>query len=142
MFTIDASVHINALNLAEKGSAESQAFLAKIYQEALTVYSPTLLWVEVAAALARVFDNSAQGIALAQALRILPGHIWVPLDEELAGEACLIAAEYRLRGADAVYAAVARRYRTILVTTDQQQINRLGSFLSVHLPADAPSPAA
>jgi predicted nucleic acid-binding protein len=141
MFTIDASVHINALNPTEAGSAESQAFLAKVYQQALPVYSPTLLWVEVAAALARVFDSSAQGIALAQALRILPGHIWIPLDEELAGEACLMAAEHRLRGADAIYAAVAHRYRTTLVTTDQQQINRLRSFLSVCLPSDAPSPA-
>ncbi len=136
MFTIDPSVHINALNPTEAGSAESQAFLAKVYQQALSVYSPTLLWVEVAAAIARAFDNSAQGIALAQALQILPGYIWVPLDEELAGEACLIAAEHRLRGADAVYAAVARRYQTTLVTTDQQQINRLRAFLSVRLPSE------
>ena len=142
MFTIDVSVHINALNPNEIGSAESQAFLTKVYKQALLVYSPTLLWVEVAAALARVFDSSAQGIALAQVLRILPGHIWVPLDEELAGQAGVIAAEYRLRGADAVYAAVARRYQTTLVTIDQQQINRLRSFLSVCLPADAPSPAS
>jgi predicted nucleic acid-binding protein len=142
VYTIDASVHINALNPAEKGSAESQAFLQKVYQEALTVYSPTLLWVEVAAALARVFDSPAQGIALAQALRILPGHIWVPLDEDLAGQAYVIAAEHRLRGADAVYAAVARRYQTTLVTTDQQQINRLRPFLDVRLPSDVPSLAS
>jgi predicted nucleic acid-binding protein len=142
MFTVDASVHINALNPTETGSAESQVFLTSVYQQALPVYSPTLLWVEVAAALARVFDNSAQGIALAQALRILPGHIWVPLDEELAGQASVIAAEYRLRGADAVYAAVARRYQTTLVTNDQQQIDRLRSFLSVCLPADVPLPAS
>lgn len=141
MFTIDASVHINALNPTETGSAESQAFLAKVYEQALPVYAPPLLWVEVAAAIARVFDSSAQGIALAQALRILPGYIWVPLDDELASEACLIAAEHRLRGADAVYAAVALHYHTTLVTTDQQQINRLRAFLNVCLPSDAPSPA-
>ena len=141
MITIDASVHISALNPSETGSAESQAFLAKVYQQALQVYAPTLLFVEVAAAIARVFDSSAHGIALAQAIRILPGYIWISLDDELAGEASIIAAEHRLRGADAVYAAVARRYRTTLVTTDQQQINRLHSFLSVCLPSTFPSPS-
>ncbi len=136
MFTIDASVHINALNSAEAGSSASQAFLARIHKEGLPVYSPTLLLVEVAAAVARAFDSPAQGIALAKALRLIPGQAWIALDESLADEAGALGAELRLRGADAIYAAVARRYKTTLVTTDQQQIQRLSKILDVRQPAE------
>jgi len=137
MFTIDASVHINALNREEAGSAESQAFLERVHQHPFPVFSPTLLLVEVAGAVARVFDDSAQGIALAQAVRHLPGQIWVPLDDHLAEEALQLAAEHRLRGSDAVYAAVARRYSTTLVTLDQQQPEqRLAEVLTTRYPAE------
>lgn len=53
MFTIDASVYINALNLAEAGSADSQAFLDHVYRRGVAVVEPVLLLVEVAAAVAR-----------------------------------------------------------------------------------------
>ncbi|OGO27682.1 MAG: hypothetical protein A2Z16_05435 [Chloroflexi bacterium RBG_16_54_18] len=136
MFTIDASVHINAINPSEAGSTESQAFLSLVRERTLPVVSPTLLLVEVAAAVARAFDNPAQGIALSQALRLLPGHTWIPLDDLLAGEASRLGAEHRLRGADAVYAAVARRYQTTLVTVDRQQLSRLSPILKVQQPGE------
>lgn len=136
MFTIDASVHINALNPSEAGSSESQAFVSEVYQLGTPVFSPTLLIVEVAATIARIFENPAQGTALAQALRLLPNQTWIPLDDELASEAAVLAAEYRLRGADAVYAAVASHYQTTLVTTDQQQLQRLSGFIKVRKPGE------
>jgi predicted nucleic acid-binding protein len=139
VFTIDASVHLNALNPNEDGSTESQAFLARIYQDGLPVYSPTLLLVEVAAAIARVFNNPAQGIALSQALRLLPGNTWIPLDDVLADEASRLGAEQRLRGSDAVYAAVARRHQTTLVTVDRQQLERLSPILRVRKPGEVNS---
>ena len=67
MFTIDASVHINALNPAEDGSPDSQAFLERLHRRPGTVYSPTLLLVEVAAAVARALDDSQAGQAMARA---------------------------------------------------------------------------
>jgi predicted nucleic acid-binding protein len=137
VFTVDASVYVNALNSAEKGSLESERFLEYIFQRPWPVYSPTLLLVEMAAAISRVFDDARRGLALAQAARALPGQIWVPLEESLADEASRLAAEHRLRGADAVYAAVANRYRTALVTCDRQQLDRLRPALPVLTPAEA-----
>ena len=137
MFTIDASVHVNGLNPAEEESAESQAFLEQVFRRPWPVFSPTLLLVEVAAAVARVFDDAKQGLSVARAMRGLPGQIWVPLDEVLAREAARLAAERRLRGADAVYAAVALRYETMLVTRDRQQLERLRPALPVLTPAEA-----
>ncbi|MCD6289472.1 MAG: PIN domain-containing protein [Anaerolineae bacterium] len=137
MFTIDASVHINALNSRESGSAESQAFLERVHRHPFPVFSPTLLLVEISAVLARVFDDSERGISLARAVYALPGQIWVPLDDALAEEAARLGAKYRLRGADAVYAAVAHRHRATLVTLDRQQLERLPPVLTVRRPLEA-----
>ena len=137
MFTIDASVHVNALNPIEEGSPESQAFLEQVFRRPWPVFSPTLLVVEVAAAVARVFGDAGQEIAMARVVWGLPGQIWVPLDKALAKEASRLAAEHRLRGADAVYAAVARRYGATLVTRDGQQLDRLRPAVSALIPVEA-----
>lgn len=137
MFTIDASVHISSLSPAEEGSPESQAFLEHIHGYPWPVFSPTLLLVEVAAAIARVFDDAEQSLAIARAIRGLPGQVWIPLDETLAEEAIQLAAQCRVRGADAVYGAVARRYGATLVTWDQQQLKRLRPTLPTLTPVEA-----
>ena len=125
MFTVDASVHLNALNAAEPGSSRSQAFLEKLHRRPWPVHSPTLLLVEIAGAVARAEDDPARGIALSRAIESLPGQIWIPLDAVLAPLAASLAAERRLRGADAVYASVARRHASFLVTRDREQLDRL-----------------
>jgi predicted nucleic acid-binding protein len=137
VFTVDASVHINAMNPAEPGSADSQAFVEQLHQRPWPVFSPTLLLVEVASGVARAMNDTGRGIAMAQAIHDLPGQIWITLDDSLTEEAIQLATEHRLRGADAVYAAVARRYGTTLVTWDRQQLNRLRPILSVLTPTQA-----
>ena len=87
--------------------------------------------------MARVFDDTEQGLSIARAIRALPGQIWVALDEALASEAARLAAAHRLRGADAVYAVVARRYEATLVTLDRQQLERLPSALPAVTPGEA-----
>jgi len=136
MFTIDASVHINALDLSETGSAESQMFLAYAHRGEAAVYSPTLLIVEVCATVARVFDDPDRGLAMMNAIRGLPGQIWVPLDEIIAQVAGQLGATYRLRGADSIYAAVAKCYNATLVTLDRQQLERLAPAIAVKRPVD------
>lgn len=144
-FTIDASVHLNALNPDEEGSAASQEFLRKVHHPAQDeegtwvhqIVSPTLLPVEIAASVARVLDDTERGKDFAAATRELPGQRWVALDDSLAQEAWILAAEHRLRGADAVYAAVACRARTFLVTRDGQQLKRLRPRIPTWSPEEA-----
>ncbi len=137
IFVLDASVHLNALNPAEAGSGQSQALLERIFSKPWPVFSPMLLLVETAAAGARVFNDPSRGMAIARALRGLPGQVWVALEEDLAQEAARLAAEHQLRGADSVYAAVARQSGATLVTLDRQQLERLSPALSVLTPAEA-----
>jgi predicted nucleic acid-binding protein len=137
MFTVDASVHLNALNPAEEGCAESQAFLEVLHRDGCPVYAPTLLLAELGGAVARVLDDAHAAQAMVQAVGDLPGQNWVPLDRSLAERAAQLAAESRLRGADAVYATVALWHSAALVTRDRQQLERLEGVLSVLTPAEA-----
>ena len=56
------------------------------------------------------------------------------LDENLADFASEVAANNRLRGSDAVYAAVVLRFGTELVTLDKEQLDRLPKVLSIRSP--------
>jgi len=136
-FTLDASVYINAMNPAENGSVESQLLLKRLKQCQCQLFSPTLLLVEVTAATARALDNTLLAIQLAQSIYALPLQTWVSLDTELATEAAQLGAMGRLRGADAVYAAVAQHYETALITRDRQQLERLKPTLPVLSPIEA-----
>jgi predicted nucleic acid-binding protein len=136
MYTIDASVHINAVNAEEPGSAQSQACLQQLIEQHQALFSPTLLLVELAAAAARALDDTPLAMELARAVHNLPGQVWVALDDDLAAEAARLGAEARLRGADAVYAAVAHRFGATLITRDRQQLERLRSLISVATPEE------
>lgn len=136
MFTVDASVHLNALNPSEPGCQASLACLERLVAQQNPILSPTLLLVEVAAATARSLGDAELALQIASALRDLPGQLWIPLDDELAREAARLGAEARLRGADAVYAAVAHRFGTTLVTRDREQLERLAGVVPVMTPEE------
>jgi len=75
-------------------------------------------------------------VSLASTLLDLSNQTLVPLDEALAAVATDLATKSRLRGADAVYAAVARQYGTTLVTLDRQQLERLPPTVKTARPAE------
>ena len=64
----------------------------------------------------------------------MPNITLVNVDESLARLAAQTAAKYKLRGSDAVYAAVALRFGTQLVTLDREQLERLAPALPVSAP--------
>lgn len=66
----------------------------------------------------------------------------VTLDDALIDEAAEIAADRALKGADAVYVAVARRHRAILVTLDREQRERAAALVAVMTPTAALSALA
>jgi len=136
VYTVDASVHVSALNPSEEHSADSQAFLAYVHQHEVPLVNATLLPVELAAAVARALGDADRAVALAAALRDLPNQRLVPLDDTLSERAVELAAAARLRGSDAVYAAVAQQNGTTLVTLDRQQLERLGPLVPTARPSD------
>ena len=98
---------------------------------------PTPLVAEIASAVARATDDRAGAVRYAAATAELPNLTLVAFTSALARGAAELAATHRLRGADAVYLAVARRYATGLISRDEEQLRR-GSRVAVCLtPEDA-----
>lgn len=136
MFTIDASVWVNAFDQRETGHAASRQFLELVRHQARPIIVPTLVLVEVAGAVSRTRQDPAGAQAFAQALSHLPGLTQRPLDVALANRALSLAARHGLRGADAVYAAVAAEAGCRLVTLDNEQLTRLVGVVDALTPAD------
>ena len=136
-YTIDASVFVNAFNPHEMGHAESLAILAAIQERGDPVIVPTLLLPEIAAAVARASDDTDGALAYAGAAAGLPHLTLVALTSTMARQAAELAAVHRLRGADAIYVAVARRYGTTLVSRDEEQRVRGSAVATCQTPDEA-----
>jgi predicted nucleic acid-binding protein len=132
--TVDASVFVNAFSPEENGSDKSMAFLSQLGRDGVSLIQPTLFLPEVAASIARKQDDAETALELEQELKNFLDLTLVDLDESLADFASEVAAKYRLRGSDAVYAAVALRFGTELITLDREQLERLPKVLKVKTP--------
>ena len=132
--TIDASVFVSAFTPIEPAHAASRAFMLSIRATDTPIIVPALLLPEIAAALARGQGKPELGVAFADEVASFPNLILVAVDESLARLAAETAAMYKLRGSDAVYAAVSRRFATRLVTLDREQLERLGAVVTVSAP--------
>jgi predicted nucleic acid-binding protein len=135
-FTVDASVFVNAFNPRESGHADSYRFLEHIKAQALPVIVPALVLPEIAAAISRGSRDADLARQFANAVSRLPHLIVVPLDAALAQQSAEVAADYHLRGSDAVYVAVALRFGSTLVTLDQEQLTRVAPVLVAQRPVD------
>jgi predicted nucleic acid-binding protein len=137
VYTVDASVFLNAFNPYEVGHEDSHRLLARLQEQATPIIVPTLLLPEVAAAVGRGREDEALAREFATSLSRLPHLVWVPLDTALAQQAVDVAAQHRLRGSDAVYAAVALRFGCTLVTLDREQRERVSHALTACYPVEA-----
>ncbi len=136
-YTIDASVFVNAFNPHEEGHAESLRILAAIQERGDPVIVPTLLVPEIASAVARASGDRAGALQYANATVALPHLTLVSLTSAMARQAAELAATHQLRGADAVYLAVARRYGTTLVSRDDEQRTRGAGVATCQTPEQA-----
>ncbi len=136
-YTVDASVFLSAFNPREPGHEESQRLLALMQDSATPIVVPTLLLPEVAAAVGRGQGDADLARRFSAALSRLPHLVLVSLDMVLAEQSADLAARYRLRGSDAVYAAVALRFGSTLVTLDKQQRERVVDAVAARWPREA-----
>jgi len=136
-FTIDASVFVNAFNPHEDGHDGSLAFLATIHRQSDPVIVPSLLLVEVASAVARATNDPEGALAYSESIAALPYVSVIALTSALARQAASLAAQHRLRGADAVYVAVARRYGTTIASRDREQRTRAAAVVLCRTPETA-----
>jgi predicted nucleic acid-binding protein len=137
MYTVDASVWVNGFDQREPGYAISRQFLDLLSAEAIPIVVPNLVLVEVAGAISRTRHSPEQAQAFATALSHLPNVTLRLLDDALSHQALVLAARHGLRGADAIYAAVAVQSGCTLISLDNEHLTRLVGIVSVLTPATA-----
>jgi predicted nucleic acid-binding protein len=131
-FTIDASVFVSAARPSEELYHMSYMFLQKAKGE--VIFCPTLVLSECGAAIARPTGDALISRKLVSLVKNFPGMIQVPLSLSLAIRSAEIAIENRLRGADAVYVAVAEYFDAILISWDEEMLRRSPDLLLTMTP--------
>jgi len=100
----------------------------------MEVYCPTLALAECAAAIARQTSDPYLARELVGMIEELPGKKLISLDLSQARRAAQIAVEYRLRGADATYVAVADAFDAALISWDQEMLKRCPAAVATMTP--------
>jgi len=132
--TIDASVFVNAFSPKESGSDKSLELISRLKEQSIPIILPVLVLPEIVSTLSRKQGNSESALQLAREIKSLPNITLITVDESIADLAVDIAVNNRLRGSDSIYAAVALRFGTELITLDREQLDRLPKVLSVREP--------
>ncbi len=133
MTVVDASIWVSSLVNTDVHHEASTAWLGASLQAGDSLTIPTLALAEVAGAVSRRGGGIELGERAAIYLARIPGLRMVPLGRDLAEEAARLAAAFRVRGADAVYVAVARVLNLPLVTLDRELERRAGSVVRINL---------
>ncbi len=134
--TVDANVFISAASVAEAQHQVSLSFFGRASVVSASLYCPTILLPEVAAGIARPTGDVGFANRTVSSISSLPNLVLVELDELRADLAADAAITCRLRGADAVYVAVAQEYGTTLITWDQELLTRGAAAVAVMTSAD------
>ncbi|MCP4416128.1 MAG: type II toxin-antitoxin system VapC family toxin [Chloroflexi bacterium] len=124
MTVIDASVYIALVNEDELGFSVSWQWMQTIQSSRVRLAAPAIMIAEAAAAISRGKGDIVHArkiIWRLQHSRLI--EFW-PISLTLAHRSAEIAADYRIRGCDAVYLALAEQLGTDLVSLDRQQVAR------------------
>jgi predicted nucleic acid-binding protein len=133
---IDASVWVAAFLAHDAHHPDATELLNKLVEDGTAVSAPLLALSEVAGALARQTGNPAVAEKAVAFLREQPWIQLAPLNDALATVAASIAAQQRLRGADAVYVALALQEDGALVTLDREMLQRAPDTVAAITPSD------
>jgi predicted nucleic acid-binding protein len=134
MIIVDASVWVSVLLEDDLHHGRSHTWLEEYSSFKGEIAVPTLLLPEVAAGLARRTRNTLAGHTAIHYLTTFPNLYIVQVDQRLATVAAELAADYRLRGADAVYAALAYSLDVPLLTWDREQMTRVQDVIKTGVP--------
>ena len=131
---VDASVWVSALVPEDEHHLPSRQWLRQHVEAGGLLAGPTMLLAEVAGAIARRTGVPDLGIEAAETILHTPGLRLVTLDLVGGHAAARSAARFRLRGADAIYAEVARALGVPVITWDREIHDRASGLVTVLTP--------
>jgi predicted nucleic acid-binding protein len=117
---IDASIWVASFKADERDYETSVTFIQPVVRKGIEVYLPWLVLTECASAILRSTRNPASHAdSLIERIKRFPNMTMVNVDEQLAHEAVAIVKTSGLRGADSIYAALAKTQNATLVAWDK-----------------------
>jgi len=137
MYTLDANIFVRDANPNDLDHADCRELLDKLHDMGLRVILPTIVLAEVAGSLSRAYRDPIRARVYTERLIALPHITLLVVDETLGRVAANIAADYALRGMDAIYVAVAHEHACKLVTLDNEPRQRAAALITVQTPAQA-----
>lgn len=137
LVVIDASVWLGWLLPLDAHHASSRLWLMPYLAGGGRVAVPTIFLAEIGGVVARRTGDTTLARRAVSAFTRLPGAELVPETRRIGILAAALAIDLRLRGADAVYIAVAAHLNASLVTWDQEQLTRGAAAVVVQTPTPA-----
>ncbi|MFP4440951.1 MAG: type II toxin-antitoxin system VapC family toxin [Chloroflexaceae bacterium] len=137
MYTLDANIFVRDLAPGDPNYADCHALLEQLSNGSHRIIVPLLILVEVAGTVSRATRDPIRGRLAAEILHEQPHITFVTLDATLTETAAHLAADRALRGADAIYVAVARGSGCTLITLDQEMRVRAAPIVTVRTPGEA-----
>lgn len=107
MSVVDASILVAVYHARDVFHQPSRVWLHQQLQAGALLVAPLLILSEVAGPITRQTGLSQAGYDAIQQIRALPRLILIPIDDDIATLGAELAADLHLRGADAIYVAVA-----------------------------------
>ena len=135
MVVVDASVLVSWFIRADVHFQSSDAWLSRYLAGGGQPAVPTLLLSELAGSIARRRQLTSAGLNAVWVLTHLAAVQIFPIDRTLGDLSARIAADTQMRGADAVYVALARAHGVPLITWDVEQHQRAATLVAVSTPA-------
>lgn len=141
MIVVDASIWVSRFLPEDAFHQVSRTWLIDVTMAGVFLVAPTIVLAEVSGAIARRTGNSQLGYQIVQQIGQLPTLRLIAVDDGLGQVAAQIASTLRLRGADAVYLAVAHRLQIPLVSWDREQLDRASVLVTTYRPGEVVGPA-
>jgi predicted nucleic acid-binding protein len=134
MAVIDASLYIAAILPSNTNHQSSKVWLDSLVHSGNHFSVPTIFLSEVAAPLGRAYGQPKLAKLLIRTLINAKYVKLFPITIPLASRAADIAADYKIRGCDSVYVALAEALNEDLITWDKKQRDRAKNLVNVYYP--------
>jgi predicted nucleic acid-binding protein len=134
---IDASVLVAAVRSEEIEHEAARAWLEAALRDEAPLIAPSILLSEVGGAIGRSTGRPDLAHRIVHAIENQQAIELAPITVTLASAAAHLAADLGLRGADAIYVALAAQKSEVLVTLDRELVERGGGVVVVQTPEAA-----
>ena len=137
MYVVDASVWVSYFMQTEETHSASRDWVSQQADAGTPILGPSHVLAEISGAVSRRTGREELGRVSSTVISRLPDFQLIPIDRELADVSASVAAGMKLRGADAVYVALALLMNFPLVTWDKEQLERGAPIIETLSPTAA-----